>query len=113
MMPEDIERPDGAEHNDWEWQLLEDKTPLDWVESNGVALKAGMRVRLRPHAGGDIFDIALAGKAAIVEKIEQDFEDRILLAVSVEDDPGREMADMPVLGHRFFFSPEEVEPLDG
>ena len=52
------------------------------------------------------------GRSAIVEKIEQDFEDRILLAVSVEDDPGREMVDMPVLGHRFFFSPEEVEPLE-
>lgn len=49
----------------------------------------------------------------MVEKIEQDFEDRILLAVSVEDDPGRELVDMPVLGPRFFFSPEEVEPLDG
>ena len=49
----------------------------------------------------------------MVEKIEQDFEDRILLAVSVEDDPGREMVDMPVLGHRFFFSPDEVEPLGG
>ena len=49
----------------------------------------------------------------MVEKIEQDLEDRILLAVSVEDDPGREMVDLPVLGHRFFFSPEEVEPLEG
>ena len=63
------------------------------------------------RARENIFDIALSGKAAVVEKIEQDFEDRILLAVSVEDDPGREMVDMPVLGHRFFFSPDEVEPL--
>jgi hypothetical protein len=80
---------------------------------DGVEIENGSRVRLWPKAGRDIFDIALSGKAAVVEKIEQDFEDRILLAVSVEDDPGREMVDMPVLGHRFFFSPDEVEPLEG
>ena len=79
----------------------------------GVEVKCGSRVRLWPRAGRDIFDIALSGKTAMVEKIEQDLEDRILLAVSVEDDPGREMVDLPVLGHRFFFSPDEVEPLEG
>jgi hypothetical protein len=83
------------------------------VTVGGVEVRSGSRVRLWPRAGRDIFDIALSGKVAIVEKIEQDFEDRILLAVSVEDDPGREMVDLPVLGHRFFFSPEEVEPLEG
>jgi hypothetical protein len=83
------------------------------VTVGGVEVSTGSRVRLWPQAGRDIFDIALSGKVAIVEKIEQDFEDRILFAVSVEDDPGREMVDMPVLGHRFFFSPEEVEPLEG
>jgi hypothetical protein len=83
------------------------------ITVGGVEVRTGSRVRLWPRAGRDIFDIALSGKAAIVEKIEQDFEDRILLAVSVEDDPGREMVDLPVLGHRFFFSPEEVEPLEG
>lgn len=83
------------------------------VVVDGVEIETGSRVRLWPRAGGDIMDVALAGKVAIVEKIEQDYEDRILIAVSVEDDPGREMVDLPVLGHRFFFSPEEVEPLDG
>ncbi len=82
------------------------------VTVGGVEVRTGSRVRLWPRAGRDIFDIALSGKVAIVEKVEQDFEDRILLAVSVEDDPGREMVDLPVLGHRFFFSPEEIEPLD-
>ena len=83
------------------------------VTVGGIEVRTGSRVRLWPRAGRDIFDIALSGKVAIVEKVEQDFEDRILLAVSVEDDPGREMVDLPVLGHRFFFSPEEIEPLEG
>lgn len=76
---------------------------------DGVEVGAGCRVRLKPRARQDIFDIALAGKMAVVEKVEQDYEDRIFLAVTVEEDPGREMAELPVLGHKFFFSPEEVE----
>ena len=102
----------GGEIDPFEVEGLERPAPSN-VTVNGVEVRSGSRVRLWPQAGRDIFDIALYGKVALVEKIEQDFEDRVLLAVSVEDDPGREMVDMPVLGHRFFFSPEEVEPLEG
>lgn len=96
--------------NELEWHLLEDKTPLEFIEVNGVALKPGDRVILRPHAGGDIFDLALAGKTATIESIEQDYENRIHLAVTVDDDPGRDLGELRQIGHRFFFSPEEVEP---
>ena len=78
---------------------------------DGVEVGVGSRVRLKPRARQDIFDIALAGKMAVVEKVEQDYEDHIFLAVTVEEDPGREMAELPVLGHRFFFSPDEIEVL--
>jgi hypothetical protein len=58
-------------------------------------------------------DLALAGKVAFVEAIEQDYEGQIYLAVTLEDDPGRDLGkDRSTLGHRFFFSPEEVVPLD-
>ena len=57
-------------------------------------------------------DLALAGKAAFIEGIEQDYEGQIYLAVTLEDDPGRDLGDARILGHRFFFSPEEVVPLD-
>jgi hypothetical protein len=107
-----FQTPRGGEQIDpFEVEGLERRAPLS-VTVEGIEVRTGSRVRLWPKAGRDIFDIALSGKAAIVEKIEQDYEDRILLAVSVEDDPGREMVDLPVLGHRFFFSPEEVEPLE-
>jgi hypothetical protein len=98
--------------NEWEWQLLEDKTMLESVEVSGVPVRQGMSVRLKPRAGGDIFDLALAGKVAVVEAIEQDYEGKIHLAVVVEDDPGRDLGMLRQPGHRFFFSPEEVEPLD-
>ncbi len=76
-----------------------------------LAFREGDRVRLRPRKKADIFDIALDGKIAIVEAVEHDFEDRIHLAVTVEDDPGRDFGVARQIGHRFFFSPEEVELL--
>jgi len=94
-----------------EWQLLEERSELAQATVGGIELKTGDRVRLRPRAGGDIFDLALAGQVAIIESIEQDYESNIHLAVVLEDDPGRDLGMMRQPGHRFFFSPEEVEPL--
>ena len=99
--------------NEWEWQLLEEKTTLESVRVPGGEIKQGARVRLKPRAGGDIFDLALAGKTALVEAIEQDYEGKVHLAVVVEDDPGRDMGMLRQPGHRFFFSPEEVEFEEG
>ncbi|MEP6901049.1 MAG: hypothetical protein ABJA66_04820 [Actinomycetota bacterium] len=96
--------------NELDWQLLEDKTPLEFIEVNGVSLKIGDRVRLKPRRGGDIFDLALAGKTAAIEAIEQDYESNIHLAVVVDDDPGKDMGFLRQPGHRFFFALEEVEP---
>ncbi len=62
--------------NEWEWQLLEDHAQLEPILVGGVEIKRGDRVRLRPHAGGDIFDLALAGQIAIIEAIEQDYENK-------------------------------------
>jgi hydrogenase maturation protease len=97
--------------NEWEWQLLEDRTPAESVSVSGVEVKKGDRVRLRPRAGGDIFDLALAGQTAIIETIEQDYEGKLHLAVVLEDDPGKDLGMLRQPGHRFFFSIEEVEPL--
>lgn len=96
--------------NDWEWRLLEERTPLESANAGGIELRPGDRVRLNPRAGGDVFDLALAGRAATVEAIEQDYEGRIHVAVIVDDDPGRDLGMLRRPGHRFFFAPEEVEP---
>ena len=90
----------------------EGRPELQSLFVEGVELKKGSRVLLWPRSGGDIMDIALAGKVAFVEGIEQDYEDRIHIAVTLEDDPGRDLGGDRILGHRFFFSPEEVVPLD-
>jgi hypothetical protein len=53
-------------------------------------------------------DVVLAGKVAIIEAIEQDYEGNIQLAVVMEDDPGRDLGMLRQPGHRFFYSPEEI-----
>jgi hydrogenase maturation protease len=96
--------------NEWEWQLLEDKSPVESIDIQGVQLRRGDRVTLRPRAGGDVFDLALAGKIAAIESIEQDYEGNLHLCVVVDDDPGRDIGMMRQPGHRFFFAPNEVAP---
>src|SRR5271169_6214161 len=97
--------------NEWEWQLLEEKTPVDHLEISGVEVKTGSRVRLRPRSGGDIMDIALAGQTATIECIEQDYEGKQHVCVVLDNDPGKDMGLLRQPGHRFFFDAEEVEPL--
>jgi hydrogenase maturation protease len=96
---------------EWEWQLLEEKALLEHIEISGVAVRSGDRVRLHPHSGGDILDMALDGQSAIIEAIEQDYEGKCHVCVVLDDDPGRDLGMMRQPGHRFFFDPSEVEPL--
>lgn len=73
-----------------------------------MTVRPGSRVRLRPHAGGDVLDLALRDRLAAVESLEQDDEGRVHVTVTLDDDPGR---DLSPLGHRFFFALDEIEPL--
>ena len=81
------------------------------VTTPGGNVGLGARVRLRPAGNGDIFDLALSGKIAVVTGIEQDMEDHIYVVVVLEDDPGRDLGYTRKPGHCFFFRPEEVEPI--
>jgi hypothetical protein len=98
-----------------EWNPFEEaKAAPESVCVFGMELRVGHRVRLWPNKKADIMDMALVGKVAVIEAIEQDFEDQIQFAVVLDDDPGREFGMMRQPGHRFFFYPEEVEPfVDG
>ena len=97
--------------NEWEWQLLEDKSPIQSLEIGGVLVKRGDRVKLHPGRRGDVFDLALDGKIAAIESIEQDYEGKLHVCVVLDEDPGRDIGLMRQPGHRFFFSPSELEPV--
>ncbi|MGB6692374.1 MAG: hydrogenase maturation protease [Terracidiphilus sp.] len=97
--------------NEWEWQLLEDRSAVERIEIGGGEIKTGDRVRLFPRKGGDILDIALRGQIATIESIEQDYEGKAHVCVVLDDDPGRDLGLLRQPGHRFFFDASEVEPL--
>jgi len=96
----------------------EDYAPPESVVIADKQVKAGDRVLLHPGKGRrgtltDAMDMMLDGKTARIEVIQQDFENRIYLVVTLDIDPGREQCDERMLpGHRFFFFPEEVELLE-
>lgn len=93
------------------WEELERPGP-DAVLVEGVELRRGSRVRLAPRpGGGDLFDLALQGRSAVIDAIEEDTDGNVQIAVTVEDDPGRDLGAARQPGHRFFFSAEELIPL--
>lgn len=93
-----------------DWNPEADRRRLESVHAGPYEIRVGDQVRLRPRGGADILDLALAGMTATVESVEQDFDGRIYLAVTVNDDPGQDLGRLRQPGHRFFFAPDEVEP---
>lgn len=93
------------------WDALVGAPAVESVQVFGVEIRKGDRVRLWPQKKADIMDMAMEGKIALIEAIEQDLEGNIHFAVVLEDDPGSDLGLLRQIGHRFFFSPEEVEPL--
>ncbi len=94
-----------------DWSIPETTERLDAVRVGTSLVRPGDRVRLRPRFRADIMDLVLAGKIARVVSIDQDFEGNPYLAVTVEEDPGKDLGEQLQPGHRFFFLPDEVEPL--
>jgi hypothetical protein len=85
--------------------------PVEQTGTLAPTPQAGERVRLRPLGGADILDVALVGKTATVVALEEDMEGRVYVVVTVDDDPGRDLGAQGKPGHRFFFRPDEIEPL--
>lgn len=95
------------------WADLDAGPRLACMHVAGVEVQVGDQVRLHPRARADIFDIALSGMVATIESIERDFDDRVHVAVTIDSDPGKDLGLARMPGHRFFFAPDEIEPLNG
>jgi hydrogenase maturation protease len=92
------------------WTRMETRGP-DSAVVDGTTVRAGSRVRLHPRSQADIFDLALDGRVAVVRSVEQNEEGELHLAVTLEDDPGGDLGDARLPGHRFFYALTDVEPL--
>ena len=101
----------------------EDYPPPESITIAGREVKAGTRIRMCPASKkganasrrADVFDAVLEGKTGTIEVIHQDFENRIYLVVTADNDPALEQMQMQsriMPGHLFYFFPEEVELLD-
>ena len=76
-----------------------------------MRVRRGSRVVLRPRAGADVMDVALAGRTAVVDTVEEDMEGAVHVAVVLEDDPGHDVGGLRRPGSRFFFGVDEIEAI--
>ncbi len=74
-----------------------------------VTFERGSKVVLRPGTERDVFDRMLDGRHATLERIYIDYDDRVHLAVTVDDDPGQDL--MRETGRYLFFFPHEVQTI--
>ncbi|MEU4520377.1 hypothetical protein AB0F52_16970 [Amycolatopsis sp. NPDC024027] len=78
----------------------------------GVRVAEGSRVRLRPNLrGADAQDMFLAGLVATVRTVLTDVDGVTYVAVTLDDDPGADL--QHTHGRYRYFSPDEIEPLEG
>ena len=91
--------PRGADDNPGEERATVD----------GVTFERGHTVLLRPGIDRDPFDRMLDGRTATLERIYVDVDDRVYLAVTINDDPGQQL--MRETGRYLFFFANEVQPL--
>jgi hypothetical protein len=89
----------GADDNPGEEQATVD----------GVTYAKGGKVRLAPGTHRGTHDRLLHGRVATLERIYVDMDDRVHLAVTVDDDPGQQL--FRNTGRYLFFFANEVEPL--
>jgi hypothetical protein len=92
-------KPAGADNNPGEPRATVD----------GVTFERGAALLLKPGTDRDVYDRMLDGRTATLERIYIDYDDRVHLAVTVDDDPGQEL--MRETGRYLFFFPHEVRPL--
>jgi hypothetical protein len=79
------------------------------AEVNGVVYRTGAKVAIRPGPDSDLHARMLDGRTATVERIFVDYDGKVHLGVTVDDDPGQEL--MRETGRFLFFFPPEVEVL--
>ena len=90
------------------FEALTEAAP-ETVVVGGIVVSKGSSVRLAPKRRADAWDMFLAGKIATVQAIHQDFDDRLYVAVTVDEDPATEYHQW--YGRSFFFETDEVVAL--
>ena len=77
------------------------------ADIGGMRLRQGAKVTLHPSPGADLQARMLEGRTATLERIFTDYDGRIHLGVTIDDDPGQDL--MRETGRYLYFFGEEVE----
>ena len=101
--PEDIVSLHGG------LQEVDNNPGEDSATVDGVTFVKGSKLLLKPGADRDVYDRMLDGRSATLERIYIDYDNRVHLAVTVDDDPGQGL--MRETGRYLFFFANEVQPL--
>lgn len=77
------------------------------AEVDGVRFERGGKLVLHPPPEADIQARMLAGRTATLERLFTDYDGRLHLGVTIDDDPGQQL--MRDTGRYLYFFPQEVE----
>jgi hypothetical protein len=77
------------------------------AEVDGVRFTRGGKLVIHPPADADIQARMLDGRRATLERLYTDYDGRVHLGVTIDDDPGQEL--MRETGRYLYFFPQEVE----
>jgi hypothetical protein len=91
------------------WRDDDVRPERDHVLVDGIPVRQGTRVLLRPSRRADVQDMFLAGLTAVVTRVYFDLDGGTHVAVALEDDPGADL--YSATGRFYYFAPDELEPL--
>jgi hypothetical protein len=83
----------------------------DAIVVDGVEVRRGSLVRLRPTRRADAQDMFVAGQVARVTAVVSDVDGGSHVAVVLADDPGADLHEW--YGRYMYFAPDELEPMRG
>jgi hypothetical protein len=87
--------------------LADPRVGEEIAEVNGVQFRRGGKVVIRPGPDADLHARMLDGRTATIERIYTDYDGKMHLGVTIDDDPGQEL--MRDTGRYLFFFAQEVE----
>jgi hypothetical protein len=90
-------------------QEVDNNPGEDTATVDGVTFVKGSKLLLKPGTDRSVHDRLLDGRRATLERIYVDYDERVHLAVTVDDDPGQPL--MRETGRYLFFFANEVEVL--
>jgi hypothetical protein len=108
--PERIRPPETDEPPTPPPDLEDPRAGVEQADVDGVHFRRGGKVLLRPGTDADVHSRILDGRTATIERIFIDYDGRMHLGVTVDDDPGQDL--MRDTGRYLFFFAPEVEVIE-